>query len=77
LELAVPQVRESENVFRTSLLEKGSRSERALKSAIATMYVEGVSTCHVSKIMEQMCGFEVSSGQVSTLNKQLDVEFEK
>jgi transposase-like protein len=77
LELAVPQVRESENIFRSSLLEKGSRSERALKSAIATMYVEGVSTRRVSKIMEQMCGFEVSSGQVSNLNKQLDVEFEK
>lgn len=27
--------------------------------------------------MEQMCGFEVSSGQVSNLNKQLDTEFEK
>jgi transposase-like protein len=27
--------------------------------------------------MEQMCGFEVSSGQVSNLNKQLDSEFEK
>jgi putative transposase len=77
LQLSVPQVRESDTPFRTSLLEKGSRSERALKSAIATMYVEGVSTRRVSKIMEQMCGFEVSSGQVSNLNKQLDEEFEK
>jgi transposase-like protein len=59
------------------LLEKGSRSDRALKSAIATMYVEGVSTRRVTRIMEQMCGFEVSSGQVSNLNKQLDSEFEK
>ena len=77
LELTVPQVRESDTIFRTSLLEKGSRSDRALKSAIATMYVEGVSTRRVTKIMEQMCGFEVSSGQVSNLNKQLDVEFVK
>jgi len=77
LELAVPQVRESENIFRTSLLEKGSRSERALKSAIATMYVEGVSTRRITKVMEDLCGFEVSSGQVSNLNKQLDAEFEK
>lgn len=77
LQLSVPQVRESDTPFRTSLLEKGSRSERALKSAIATMYVESVSTRRVSKIMEQMCGFEVSSGQVSNLNKQLDEEFEK
>ncbi len=77
LELAVPQVRDSDTPFRTSLLEKGSRSDRALKSAIATMYVEGVSTRRVTKIMEQMCGFNVSSGQVSNLNKQLDGEFEK
>jgi transposase-like protein len=77
LELSVPQVRQSDTPFRTSLLEKGSRSDRALKSAIATMYVEGVSTRRVTRIMEQMCGFEVSSGQVSNLNKQLDSEFEK
>lgn len=77
LELSVPQVRESCSTFSTSLLEKGSRSERALKSAIATMYVQGVSTRRVTKIMEQMCGFEVSSGQVSNLNKQLDEEFKK
>ena len=75
LELTVPQVRERDEPFRTSLLEKGSHSERALKSAIATMYVEGVSTRRVIKVMEQMCGFNVSFGQVSNLNKQLDVEF--
>ena len=77
LELSVPQVRESDSPFNTSLLEKGSRSDRALKSAIATMYVEGVSTRRVTRIMEQMCGFQVSSGQVSNLNKQLDEEFAK
>jgi transposase-like protein len=77
LKLSVPQVRESDSVFSSSLLEKGSRSDRALKSAIATMYVEGVSTRRVTKVMEQLCGFEVSSGQVSKLNKQLDHEFEK
>ena len=77
LKLSVPQVRESDSVFSSSLLEKGSRSDRALKSAIATMYVEGVSTRRVTKVMEELCGFEVSSGQVSKLNKQLDHEFEK
>ena len=77
LQLAVPQVRASDSPFRTSLLEKGSRSERVLKSAIATLYVQGVSTRRVTKVMEELCGFEVSSGQVSNLNKQLDDEFEK
>ena len=77
LSLELPQVRESETPFRTSLLEQGSRSERALKAAIATMYVEGVSTRRVSKVMKELCGFEVSSGQVSKLTAQLDEEFEK
>jgi len=77
LQLAIPQVRDSDATFRTSLLEQGSRSERALKSAIATMYVEGVSTRRVTKIMEKLCGFKVSSGQVSNLTKELDVEFAK
>lgn len=77
LDLSVPQVRISDSPFQTSLLEKGSRSERALKSAIATMYVQGVSTRKVTKVMEELCGFEVSSGQVSNLNKTLDDEFKK
>lgn len=77
LDLSVPQVRDSDAPFRTSLLEQGSRSDRALKSAIATMYVQGVSTRRVTKIMEELCGFKVSSGQVSNLNKELDEEFAK
>lgn len=52
LEASAPQVCESDSPFRTSLLVKGSRSDRALKSAIATMYVEGVSTRRVNRIME-------------------------
>lgn len=77
LDLSIPQVRESDRPFQSSLLEKGSRSDRALKSAIATMYVNGVSTRKVTKVMEELCGFEVSSGQVSNLNKTLDTEFQK
>ncbi len=77
LELSVPQVHDSDAPFRTSLLEKGSRSDRALKSAIATMYINGVSTRKVSNVMEELCGFEVSSTQVSNLNKTLDEEFNK
>ena len=77
LDLAVPQVRNSDQPFQSSLLEKGSRSDRALKSAISTMYLNGVSTRKVTKVMEELCGFEVSSGQVSNLNKILDEEFQK
>lgn len=60
LQLAVTQVRGSDATFRTSLLEKGACSDRALKSAIATIYVQGVSTRRVTKVIEELCGFEVS-----------------
>lgn len=77
LDLAMPQVRNSEEPFYTSLLEKGSRSERALKASIAEMYIQGVSTRKVTKILETMCGLSVSSSQVSNLTAELDDEFEK
>ena len=77
IKLDVPQVRNSDTAFQTSLLEKGSRSDRSLKAAIATMYVEGVSTRRVTRVMKDLCGFDVSSGQVSKLTSQLDGEFEK
>ena len=63
--------------FYPQSLERGCRSERALKLAIAEMYVMGVSTRKVTKITEQLCGFEVSSSQVSRLSKELDETLEK
>lgn len=69
-DLDVPQVRDSS--FYPSSLEKGLRSERALKVALAEMYVQGVSTRKVAKITEQLCGFEVTSSQVSRAAKELD-----
>src|SRR5919199_2846984 len=70
LTLAVPQVREGG--FYPQSLEKGVRSERALKLALAEMYVQGVSTRKVAAITEQLCGFEVSSTQVSRAAAELD-----
>jgi len=72
LSLKVPQTRDGQ--FYPSSLEKGLRSERALKVALAEMYLNGVSTRKVTKIIEEMCGFEVSSSQVSQATKQLDEE---
>jgi len=68
----VPQTRGVE--FYPSALEKGVRSERALKVAIAEMYVQGVSTRRVTEVMQQLCGLEVSSTQVSRAAKLLDEE---
>lgn len=68
--LDVPQVREGN--FYPQSLEKGQRSERALKLALAEMYVQGVSTRKVKAITEQLCGFEISSTQVSRATALLD-----
>ncbi len=68
--VAVPQVREGG--FYPQSLDKGTRSERALKLALAEMYVQGVSTRKVAAITEQLCGFEVSSTQVSHAAAELD-----
>ena len=77
LTLSVPQVRESDEEFYPSCLEKGLRSERALKAALAEMYIQGVSTRKVKAITEALCGYEVSSSQVSRITKELDGEFEQ
>jgi len=74
VQLKIPQVRGLE--FYPSCIEKGIRSERSLKLAIAEMYVKGVSTRRVSDIVEILCGTEVSSSQVSRLAKELDAEVE-
>lgn len=74
--LKIPQVR-GDVSFQPSALDKGLRSERALKVAIAEMYIQGVSTRKVASILEKMCGLEVSSTQVSKASKELDEELEK
>ena len=72
LPLRIPQVRDSSEPFYPQSLDKGLRSERALKVALAEMYVQGVSTRKVAHITEQLCGFEVSSAQVSRAAAALD-----
>jgi len=76
LTVNVPQVR-GDIDFYPSALEKGCRSERALKLAIAEMYVQGVSTRRVTDVLEKMCGLSVSSTQVSRVAQILDQELEK
>ena len=70
LPLKVPQTRDCE--FYPQSLEKGLRSERALLLSIAEMYVQGVSTRRVKKIVEELCGMDVSSIQVSRAASELD-----
>ena len=71
----VPQVRPGLEFYPSSL-EKGVRSEQALKLALAEMYVQGVSTRKVAAIVEELCGSSVSSTQVSQCTAKLDVELQ-
>jgi len=72
LDLQIPQVR-GDISFYPSSLEKGCRSEKALKLALAEMYIQGVSTRKVKAITEQLCGTSISSTQVSRLSAELDM----
>ena len=76
LDLNVPQVR-GDIEFYPSALEKGIRSEKALKLALAEMYVQGVSTRKVTSVLKKLCGLEISSTQVSNTSRLLDKELEK
>jgi len=75
IQFKIPQVR-GDLEFYPSALEKGIRSEQALKLAMAEMYVQGVSTRKVSAIVEQLCGHSVSSTHVSQCAAALDAQLE-
>ena len=70
LELRVPRDRNGE--FSTALFERYARSEKALVSALAEMYVQGVSTRKVKAITEELCGHSFSASAISAINKTLD-----
>jgi putative transposase len=70
LELRVPRDRNGE--FSSALFERYQRSEKALVAALAEMYVQGVSTCKVKAITEELCGHRFSATTISQINKGLD-----
>lgn len=77
LTLRIPQVREAAEDgerFYPNALERGERGERALKLAIAEMYINGVSTRRVKKVTEELCGLKITSSQVSRATQLLDDE---
>lgn len=78
--LDVPQVRNSQTPFTPIIprFERGSRIDRALNLAIAEMYLQGVSSRKVAKLMNEICGGNgVSATYVSQCTAQLDTLFEK
>jgi putative transposase len=76
LTVDIPQVRGDVDFYPSSL-ERGCRSERALKLAIAEMYVKGISTRRVTDVLEKMCGLDISSSAVSRAAKTLDEQLGK
>ena len=70
LELRVPQDRSGR--FSTELFERYQRSEKALVSALAEMYVQGVSTRKVKAITEELCGHSFSASTISEATARLD-----
>ena len=49
-----------------------AHSEKALVSALAEMYVQGVSTRKVKAITEELCGHTFSASTISRINASLD-----
>ena len=76
--LRIPQTRDYHDdegrPFYPKSLDRGVRSERAMTLAVAEMYVQGVSTRKVTKSVEQLCGLQVTSTQVSRAAAELDEE---
>lgn len=72
LGVAVPQVRGTSEPFRPQSLDAALLSEKALRVALAEMYVQGVSTRRVSAVLESLCGTSVSSMTVSRASAELD-----
>ena len=73
--LRVPRTRDGK--FSTELFERYQRNEKALISTMLKMYVQGVSTRKVTKVMEELCGQTYSKSFVSSLTKQLDEDVNK
>ena len=76
IQFDIPQVRDTQDgeSFYPQALDRGVRSERALKLAVAEMYVNGVSTRKVAAITEKLCGVNVTTTQVSRAAALLDDE---
>ena len=74
--LQVPQVRDSDRPFYPRSLERGSRSDRAIRMAVAEMYIKGVSTRKVQSVFSELCDIDITADQVSRATRELDAELD-
>ncbi len=70
LDLQIPKVRDGVSFY------PALRSDRALLLGIAEMYLNGVSTRKVTNILEELCGLEITSSEVSRATAMLDNELD-
>src|SRR5699024_3880016 len=70
LDLEVPRTRDGK--FSPNVFERYRRNEKALLASMLEMYISGVSTRKVSKVVEELCGKKVSKSLISDLTKELD-----
>src|SRR5699024_6101672 len=66
----VPRTRDGK--FSPNVFERYQRNEKALLASMLEMYISGVSTRKVSKVVEELCGKKVSKSFISDLTKELD-----
>lgn len=76
LRLRIPQVHGSDRPFYPRSLERGTRSDRAIRMAVAEMYVKGVSTRKVQSVFEELCDVDITAEQVSRAVREFDGELE-
>jgi transposase-like protein len=73
LNLRIPKTaKHADKPFYPQSLERGLRSQRAMMLTVAEMYVTGVSTRRVEKVMKSMGIESISSMQVSRANQTMD-----
>lgn len=74
IDLRIPRAREGN--FTPPLLEYRKRSERALVAAVQEMFISGVSTRKIEKVLQKLGVEHMSKSQVSVLCAELDSQVE-
>jgi transposase-like protein len=72
MDLRIPRAREGN--FIPPLVEHRKRSERALVAAVQEMFISGVSTRKIEKVLNELGVAHMSKSQVSVLCAELDVQ---
>ena len=69
----LPQDREGQ--ISTAVFERYRHFNKALTATLAEIYVSGTSTRKVAKLVETLCGHEMSHATISNLVAELDKVF--